>query len=244
MSSTVIRTAILTRTAAGIFLGLVLAGAGLAAGEAPKELVFDFAKFTEEPWLPAHDDGVPDAGQFVQREGCVENAVKAEHEGKHLYSAGYVMRLLKDLTFTDGRLEAELELTGQAAPAIYFRAKLDQGIHKEAYNLVVYNLDTPDKTEGKYGFNLWKWKTVWAENAKVGKGHWIKLASWDFPVPLKEKFKIAVEAKGAYFKVFFNNRSIGSVYDPEPYTEGLVGLCSCEGPNRFYNFRVLPAGKP
>jgi hypothetical protein len=200
--------------------------------------VFDFAKFNEDNWIKIRDPAVKDIGYFLQKEGYIQNFIKKEHIGSQALEAGHAVRLLKDYTFKDGRIETEIKLVGKAAPSIYFRTQMDGEIHKETYSLIVFNFSGPNN---KYysGFNLWKWKEKWPAGVKPAAKHWIKLASWSFPVDLNEKVKIAVETKGPYINVFCNDRLKGTVYDSDPLKEGCVGISSCEGKNNFYNFKVI-----
>jgi hypothetical protein len=202
-----------------------------------EDLVFDFARFNEDNWIKVRDPAVKDIGHFLQKEGYIQNFVKKEHAGSQALEAGHTLRLLKDYTFEDGRIETELMLVGKAAPSIYFRTQVDDEAHKETYNLVIFNFSGPDN-KYYHGLNLWKWKEKWPEGVKPAAKHWIKLASWAFPVTLNERIKIAVETNGPYIKVFFNDQLKGTVYDSDPLKEGYAGICSCEGINNFYNFKV------
>jgi len=67
---------------------------------------------------------------------------------------GFALRLLKDVTLMNGKLELDLEIEGTAAPSIYFRAQIQEGVHKETYNLVVFN--HTEKKADYQGVNLWK----------------------------------------------------------------------------------------
>jgi len=107
-----------------------------------KTSVFDFAKFNEDNWIKARDPAVKDIGHFLQKEGYIQNFVKKEHAGSHALEAGHVLRLLKDRTFKDGRIETELMLVGKAAPSIYFRTQVENGVHKETYNLIVFDFSS------------------------------------------------------------------------------------------------------
>jgi hypothetical protein len=210
-----------------LFLIVAIATGATDRVGSPRGLTFDFSAFDETEWIKARDPAVKEIGHFVQKEGYIQNCVKKEHAGKHSLEAGHVLRLLKDCSFENGRVETELMLVGKAAPSIYFRTQLEGEIHKATYNLVVFDFSTPEN-KNYHGLNLWKWQKKW-----------IKLASWAFPVPLDKKIKIAVEADGPYIKVFFNDKLKGTVYDSEPLGKGHVGLCSCEGANNFYNFKVI-----
>ncbi|MFH1476935.1 MAG: hypothetical protein ABIH24_05530 [Verrucomicrobiota bacterium] len=224
---------IMLRGSALFAIGLLVAS---AYPESPEVATFDFAKFNEDNWIKVRDPAVKDIGGFLQKEGYIQNYVKTEHTNSHSLEAGHALRLLKDYPFKDGRIETELMLVGKAAPSIYFRTQVDNQVHKETYNLVVFDFSS---TNNKYyhGLNLWKWKEKWPTTAK-SYSNWLLLASWAFPVPLNEKVKIAVETDGADIKVYFNDQLKGSVYDPDPIAEGCVGICSCEGVNNFYNFKV------
>ena len=204
--------------------------------ESPEVVTFDFAKFNEDNWIKARDPAVKDIGRFVQEEGYIQNYVKKEHVGSHALAAGHTLRLLKDYTFKDGRIETELMLVGKAAPSIYFKTHVNDDVHKATYNLIVFDFSGPDN-KYYYGLNLWKWKEKWPPKAK-SYSNWLLLASWAFPVPLNEKVKIAVETDESDIKVFFNDQLKGSVYDPDPIVEGHIGICSCEGVNNFYNFKL------
>lgn len=184
------------------------------------------------------DEAVPAIGSFIQKEGCIMNFVKEEDKNSHALSTGHAMRLLKGVEFFNGRIEAEIELVGRAAPSIYFCTQTTGEVHQAAYNLVVYDFSSSNNPY-YYGLNLWKWKKTWPPEAKDWK-HWIKMGSWAFPVPLNKKFKVAVECKGPYIDVFFDGQLKGSVYDSDPLGKGTVGICSCEGQNLFYNFKVTP----
>ena len=207
-----------------------------AYAEPQAAAMIDFAKFNEDNWIKVRDPAVKDIGRFLQKEGYIQNYVKAEHTNSHALEAGHALRLLKNYTFKDGRIETELMLVGKAAPSIYFRTQVDKEVHKETYNLVVFDFSGPNN-KYYYGLNLWKWKEKWPHNAK-SYSNWLLLASWAFPVPLNEKVKIAVETDGSDIKVFYNDQLKGSVYDPDPVAEGHIGICSCEGVNNFYNFKV------
>lgn len=198
--------------------------------------VIDFGKFNEDDWIKVRDEAVPDIGSFIQKEGCIMNFVKEKDKNSSALSAGHAMRFLKGVEFLNGRIEAEIELVGRAAPSIYFRTQATGDVHQAAYNLVVFDFSSADNPY-YYGFNLWKWQETWPPEAKASK-HWLKLASWAFPVPLNKKFKIAVECKGPYINVFFDGQLKGSVYDPDSLGKGAVGICSCEGQNLFYNFKM------
>jgi len=205
--------------------------------EPKKEVsMFDFTNFDENEWIQLRDPAVKDVGRFIQKEGYIQNFVKKEHVGKHTMVAGHTLRLLKDYSFYNGRIETELMLVGKAAPSIYFRTQIKGDAHSETYHLVVFDFSTPKK-KNYYGLNLWKWKEEWPAEAKNYK-NWVLLASWAFPVPLNEKIKIAVSTNGPYIKVFFNDQLKGTVYDPDPLGEGSVGICSCEGVNNFYEFKI------
>ena len=197
----------------------------------------DFGKFNEKDWIKIRDPAVKEIGRFLKKEGYIQNFVKKEHVGKHSLESGHALRLLKDVTFYNGRIETELMLIGKAAPSIYFRTKKDGDVHSDTYNLVVFNFSSPSN-KYYYGLNLWKWKKKWPEGVTPVSKHWIKLASWAFPVNLNKRIKIAVETKGPYIKVFFNDQLKGTVYDSNPLGEGYIGICSCEGVNNFYNCKV------
>jgi hypothetical protein len=203
----------------------------------PKDsFMFDFKKYDPSNWISVLDPKVKERGKFIQKDGFIQNFVKKEHKGKHSLAAGHTLKLLKDFSFLNGRIETEFMLVGMAAPSIYFRTQQKNGKHSETYNLVVFNFDSP-KRKHYYGLNLWKWKEKWPADVKTTR-HWIKLASWSFPVVLNKRHKIAVEIKGSYIKVFYNKQLKGTVYDSDPLKKGAVGICSCEGVNNFYNFKV------
>ena len=218
-----------------LFVAVVLL-VGPAYSESQEGVVFDFAKFNEDNWIKARDPAVKDIGRFLQKEGYIQNYVKEEHANSHALEAGHALRLLKDYTFKDGRIETELMLVGKAAPSIYFKTQVDNEVHKETYNLVVFDFSSPNN-KYYYGLNLWKWKEKWPPKAK-SYSNWLLLASWAFPVPLNEKVKIAVETDGPDIKVFFNDELKGSVYDADSIVEGHIGVCSCEGVNNFYSFKA------
>jgi len=200
--------------------------------------VIDFGRFNEDDWIKVRDDAVPAIGSFIQKEGCMMNFVKEEDKNSHALTTGHAMRLLKGVDFLNGRIEAEIELVGQAAPSIYFRTQTTGDVHQAAYNLVVFDFSSTNNLY-YYGLNLWKWKETWPPEAKASK-RWLKLGSWAFPVPLNKKFKVALECKGPYINVFFDGQLKGSIYDSDPLGKGAVGICSCEGQNLFYNFKVTP----
>ena len=204
--------------------------------QSQQDLSFDFSVFDESKWIEVRDSKVKDIGSFVQKNGYIQNFVKEEHIGKHTLAAGHALRLAKNCSFENGHIETELMLVGRAAPSIYFRTQIEGEIHKETYNLVVFDFSN-SKRKHYYGLNLWKWKENLPARAKR-TSNWLKLASWTFPVPIDEKIKIAVEADGPYIKVYFNDQLKGTVYDSEPLGEGHVGICSCEGVNNFYSFNV------
>ena len=204
--------------------------------EAQEVALFDFGNFNEDNWIQVRDPAVKEIGRFVQNDGYIQNFVKPEHIDKHALEAGHALRLLKDNTFKNGRIETELMLVGKAAPSIYFRTRVEKEVHLETYNLVVFDFSGPNNKDYR-GLNLWKWKKEWPPDAK-SYSNWVLLASWAFPVPLNEKIKIAVETSGPDIKVFFNDQLKGTVYDPDYLKEGAVGICSCEGRNNFYNFKV------
>jgi hypothetical protein len=214
------------------------------SGETPKTeapFIYDFGKFEEQDWLKSRDSLLPASGAFDQKAGCVishmpEGLSKAD--GRN-YEKGitYCMRLLKDVEMQDGKIEVELSLVGPygGAPSIYFRTQTEGEIHKEAYNLVIFDFE--DIRPDYHGLNLWKWKEKWP--GKAGKcGHWQLIASWSFDVPFDKKIKLGVDFKESEIKVFVDDRLKGSVFDPEPLGSGKVGICSCEGPNLFYTFKA------
>ena len=217
-----------------LFLHLMLISN--AYSESQNELIFDFGKYVPDNWIAVRDPAVKEIGKFLQKDGYIQNFVKKEHQGSHALEAGHALRLLKDYSFCDGRIEAELMLVGKAAPSIYFRTQIKDDTHLETYNLVVFDFSSPDN-KSYHGLNLWKWKKKWPSDAK-SYSNWLLLASWAFPVQLNEKIKIAVEMEGPDIKVFFNDQLKGSVYDPDPLKKGYAGICSCEGVNNFYNFKV------
>ena len=121
--------------------------------ESQEVVTFDFAKFNEDKWIKARDPAVKDIGQFLQKEGYIQNYVKAEHTNSHALAAGHTLRFLKDYTFKDGRIETELMLVGRAAPSIYFKTQVTNEVHKETYNLVVFDFSGP-KNKHYYGLFL------------------------------------------------------------------------------------------
>ena len=198
---------------------------------------FDFSAFNEADWISARDAAVPEIGRFVQKDGYIQNYVKPEHRGLHTLEAGHALRLLKDDAIDNVRIETELMLVGKAAPSIYFNTQLDGDVHQETYNLVVFDFSTPENKH-YYGLNLWKWQKTWPKDVRPSAKHWVKLASWAFPVPLNKKHKLTVDKNKRYITVYLNGQLKGTVYDANPLPPGRVGLCSCEGVNNFYSLKV------
>ena len=180
----------------------------------------------------------PGSGSFVPEKGGIVNFIPENTSQKDLYRAkngvGFALRLLKNTKLMNGKLELDLEIEGTAAPSIYFRTQTKDGVHKETYNLVVFN--HTEKRAGYQGLNLWKWKSNWAD--KGGKSGWVKLASWNFPVPHGKKISIGVEFKGKNIIVFFAGKKKGLVFDDDALPAGKVGICAIEGKSYFYNFKV------
>ena len=100
--------------------------------EAQEVALFDFGNFNEDNWIQVRDPAVKGIGRFVQNDGYIQNFVKPEHIDKHALEAGHALRLLKDNTFKNGRIETELMLVGKAAPSIYFRTQVEKVIEVPA----------------------------------------------------------------------------------------------------------------
>jgi len=195
------------------------------------------ADFNEEYWISVREGRFPTAGSFIKENGGITNFIPKNTSQKDLYhvrnGAGFALRLLKDFEMSDGYIETELELQGTAAPSIYFRTQTEGDVHKETYNLVVFNHTAIQP--GYQGINLYKWKRKWDHSGKPG---WKRMATWIFPVPLDKKIKLAVEFKKAEIKIFFNGKRKGEYFDADPLPAGKVGLCAIEGKNYFYTLNV------
>ena len=219
------------------FLFLISLISGFLFAGSEKQII-DFKNFDEKDWEKARGIHFPSAGSFVPEKGGVANFIPEKTSSDDLYRAkngvGFALRLLKDKKFEDGKLELELELESTAAPSIYFRTQVESGVHKETYNLVVFN--HTEKKANYQGINLWKWNSSWEH--KDGKSGWVKLASWNFPVPHGEKIRLGVEFKGKNITVFFNSSKIGSVFDKDALPAGKVGVCVIEGKSYFYKFEA------
>jgi hypothetical protein len=218
---------------------LVAVSALLLVGAAGPTQTFDFAKFDESQWTPAHEDGYASAGTFVQEEGDISNGpgeLPGKPETPQARNARwYIMRLVKDLEVKDGRAELDLELFGTAAPGIAFRAQMPDGeIHGPLYELIIFNQSTEKKDY--QGLNLWKWEAP--RDPKTPK--WQKVAYWNVPIPRERRLKLGVAFKGQTFEVFVDGKLIGEVRDAAALGAGKIGIIASEGPSKFYSFTVTP----
>jgi hypothetical protein len=221
--------------------GLLLAAASVVflVAAAGATLTFDFAKFDESQWAPAHEDRFPTAGTFVQQEGCVINGFPEGTSKEDLLGCkngvGYAMRLVKDVEVKDGHAELELELFDGAAPSIAFRVQMADGqVHGPLYNLVIFNQNTPERDY--QGVNLWKWGV--SANPKASK--WQRLAYWNVPIPREKKIKLGVTFQGELIRVFVDGKEIGGMRDSAALGAGKIGVVAIEGPSKFYSFTVTP----
>lgn len=219
---------------------LVAAGSiMLLAGAAASEMTYDFARYDESQWEPAHEDRFPSAGEFVQKDGYVINGFPEGTSKEDLFNAkggvGFAMRLLKDVEMKDGRADLTLELFDGAAPSIAFRVQMtEKEVHGPLYNLVIFNQSTPERSYA--GVNLWKWE----KPATPGGRKWQKLAYWFAPIQREQKIKLGVEFRGESIRIFLNDKEIGGVLDKAALGAGRIGVVAIEGPSRFYSFSVTP----
>ena len=197
----------------------------------------NLADFDEKDWVQVRESRFPTAGTFIKEKGGITNFIPENSSAKDQYHVkngiSFALRLLKNFEALDGYIELELELEGTAAPSIYFRTQTENGVHKETYNLVIFNHTKVNP--GYQGINLYKWKSKWAHTGKPG---WKRMATWIFPVPLNKKIKLAVEFKKAEITIFFNDKTKGHFFDSDPLPAGKAGICAIEGKNYFYNFKI------
>jgi hypothetical protein len=190
-----------------------------------KTIFKDFARFSEDDWVPVSGTEYSTPGKFLQEKGGIRNYYPESTDTSRMFShgTGYAMRLLKGVQVRNGRAESELMLMGFAAPSILVRSQVKDGTNYESYYCVVYNQSTPKK---RYeGINLW-----------VFRGEWKLLKELDLDIPRNKKIKFAVEFVDHQLTFFLNDKMVGTVNDPAPVSEGSVGIVSMEGPNYFYNF--------
>ena len=197
----------------------------------------NLGEFNEMDWIQIRESRFPTAGKFIKEKGGIANFIPANATAKDQYrvknGVSFALRLLKNIEVANGYIETELELQGTAEPSIYFRTQIQNDVHKETYNLVVFN-HTKIKP-GYQGVNLYKWKSKWPHSGKPG---WKRMATWIFPVPLNKRIKLGVEFKKAEIKVFFNDKIKGHFFDSDPLPAGKIGICAIEGKNYFYTFNV------
>jgi len=191
------------------------------------------SNYNESDWLKVHDSGFSTAGNFVQRNGYIENSYSPKTDTGKMFpgETGYGMRVLKGVEAQDGKVEIELQLMGYAAPSIFVPTRVTGEKHYEAYNCVIFNHSTAQK---KYqGINLWVYRNGCS-----------KVKTFNLDIPKYQKVTFAVEFVGSRLTFFFNDKKVGTYVDTNPIPKGSIGIYSIEEPNYFYNFKFTSYDSP
>lgn len=185
----------------------------------------DFSAYVDSEWTAVRDPSFSAAGSFVQRTGYIQNYYPPNTDTGKIFAGetGYAMRVLKNTSAYNGKVEMELLLMGYAAPSIFVRTRVAGDKHYEGYNCVIYNFNP---YEQRQGINIWVLNPSWA-----------LLKAFNVTVSKYKKIKFGVEFVDSILTFYVNDNKVGTYKDPKPFPKGAIGMCSIEGPNYFFNFK-------
>ena len=208
----------------------------LAAG-ADYHCLFVRGEWNSADWLIIKEPRFAKLGEWIQETDCIrnrvpENATKDELVGKRADET-FTSMILKDKIYEDVEIRSTLSFDDRMAPAIIVRAELDKNKDGSPENRNMCNVVIYDE-----GINIWLYNHA---DFVAGKRGWRKAAFSRFKLLSKTQYEVIVTVKKNCLEVRVGDHHLGLTDDAIP-AKGYMGICGCEGVNRFYNFSLKELG--
>jgi len=179
-------------------------------------------------------------GEWIQEEGCIRNRVPEGVSAKDLIGKRakdtFANMVLKDRVFGDCEVRCTMSFDDRMAPSILGRCAVEKNKDGVFENRHMYSVVLFDE-----GINVWRYSH---EAFTATKRGWRKVAFSRFKLLPKTKYelKVTVNVRRKCIEVTVGDHHIGVTDEAMP-AGGHVGICGCEGVNRFYDFSVRGIGR-
>ena len=161
------------------------------------------------------------AGPWTKLEDGVTNLLAADvepAEGQVRDGTGVSIGLLKGFNARDLSIEANVNYSGDGAPALIFRAQVHDGEISEMYAASLF----------ANGVNVWRFSD----------GRWMLLMSRTAPMAPRTTHTLRADVKGDRIQVYADGERMSEVRDDGLTAAGRVGVRAVEGPCKFSGLRV------
>jgi len=209
------------------------------AGGADYQCSFARGAWNTNDWLVIKEPRFAKAGEWIQDDHCIRNRVPDDAAKAELIDSGkranetFTSMILKDRMYGDVEIRSNLSFDDRMAPLIILKAKLGSSINGVPENRDMYNVVIFDK-----GIRVWQYRHA---DFIAGKLDWRKAAFSRFKLLPNIKYEVIVTVKKNCIEVKVGNHHLGLTDDAIP-AKGYMGICGCEGANRFYNFSLKEIG--
>lgn len=192
-------------------------------------------------WLMVKEPRMEKMGEWIQEDDCIRNRVPDGASDKDLWGKRaketFANMVLKDRIFRDAEIRCVMSFDDRMAPTILVRCAVEKnkdGIveNRDMHAVVIYD----------EGINVWRYRHEDFLAAKPGTNQgWRKAVFSRFTLLPKTRYDVTVTMKQSSVEVKVGDHHIGFV-DETMAPEGHIGICGCEGVNRFYEFSVKETG--
>lgn len=178
-------------------------------------------------------------GAWIQDEDCIHNRVPLDAVPAELIDSGrradetFTSMILKDRIYGDLEIRSVMSFDDRMAPLIILKAALDSSVDGFPENRDMYNVVVFDK-----GIRVWRYLHAgFVAGQPPNRRAWHEVAFSQFRLLPKTKYEVIVTARKYCIEVKLENHHLGFTDNAMPYV-GYVGICGCEGVNRFYDFAI------
>jgi hypothetical protein len=207
---------------------------GVDAADVPTDSIyactFTAGNWKQADWLRVKYPQGEHFGDWLQRDGCIANAVPSnatpeELQGKYAAET-YSCMVYKERIKGDVNVASTMSFAYKMAPLIVLTPALSEDAKgqkqcSERFEIVIFD----------EGVNIWR------HSVKDGKLTYRKAAFATFRLEKDTKYRLKVTKTGKTLTVSVAGHTFGYSDDALPESF-FVGITGCEGLNRFYDFTV------